>query len=264
MPNLTTIELISKKAGQAIMGIYSQPFEVIEKSDLSPLTLADLLADQIINEELRFHYPNIPILSEESAQAFNGNNQDDLYWLVDPLDGTKEFIKRNDEFTVNIALIKNGVPVLGVVYAPAMDLMYSAIKGGGAFKQAFNAKKQTIHINRNPVAPIKIVGSRSHSDENLTQWLKKFTDYVMLPMGSSLKICLVAEGVADIYPRLGPTCLWDTAAGHIILKEAGGNLVQLNGEEVNYINKGNFLNPFFLAIGCYSLNLISNNTLFDK
>lgn len=252
-PDLTQIEQIAIDAGKAIMTIYIQPFDVIEKADQSPLTLADLAANQIIIQRLQFYYPDIPILSEESVEAFHGSNQSGLYWLVDPLDGTKEFVKRNDEFTVNIALINKGVPVLGVVYAPALDLMFSAIHGGGAFKQSNDRQKQLIHIKQYPLEPLKIVGSRSHGDEKLTQWLKRFADYEILPMGSSLKLCLVAEGVADIYPRLGPTSLWDTAAGHIVLKEAGGYLVQFNGEELNYANTSQLLNPFFLAIGCSSL-----------
>ena len=251
--DLTLIESIAKEAGKAIMDIYIQPIDVIEKNDKSPLTLADLAANQIIIEALHSHYPEIPVLSEEAVEAFNGANKNNQYWLVDPLDGTKEFVKRNDEFTVNIALINNGEPVLGVVYAPALNIMYSAIEGGGAFKQSNEARKQKIHINQNPVAPIKIVGSRSHSDEKLTQWLKRFNNYVMLPMGSSLKICLVAEGSADIYPRLGPTSLWDTAAGHIVLTEAGGKLINFEGTELNYSNTEALLNPFFLAVGCTSI-----------
>lgn len=256
--DLTQVEQIARDAGKAIMSIYIQPFEVIEKIDRSPLTMADLAANNIIIERLQFYYPEIPILSEESVDLFNGANQNGFYWLVDPLDGTKEFVKRNGEFTVNIALINKGIPVLGVVYAPAIDLMFSAIQGGGAFKQSNDVEKQSIHIHQHPVMPLKIVGSRSH-DENLTQWLKRFSDYEILPMGSSLKLCLVAEGIADIYPRLGPTSLWDTADGHIVLKEAGGYLIQLNGEELNYSNTSELLNPFFLAIGCSSLlNLCLN------
>lgn len=258
-PDLTQVEQIAREAGKAIMSIYIQPFEVIEKIDRSPLTMADLAANNIIIERLQFYYPEIPILSEESVDSFNGANQNGFYWLVDPLDGTKEFVKRNGEFTVNIALINKGVPVLGIVYAPATDLMFSAIQGGGAFKQSNDVEKQSIHIHQHPVVPLKIVGSRSHGDENLTQWLKRFSDYEILPMGSSLKLCLVAEGIADIYPRLGPTSLWDTAAGHIVLKEAGGYLILLNGEELNYNNTSELLNPFFLAIGCSSLlNLCLN------
>lgn len=258
-PDLNRIEDIVREAGKAIMVIYIQPFDVIEKTDQSPLTLADLAANQIIVDRLQTYYPDIPILSEESVEAFHGSNQSGLYWLVDPLDGTKEFVKRNDEFTVNIALINKGVPVLGVVYAPAMDLMFSAIQGEGAYKQFKNAEKYAIHINQHPAEPLKIVGSRSHGDEKLTQWLKRFASYEILPMGSSLKLCLVAEGIADIYPRLGPTSLWDTAAGHIVLKEAGGYLMQFNGEELNYSNTSQLLNPFFLAIGCASLfNLCLN------
>ena len=262
--DLNIIEQIAIKAGQAIMDIYVKDFEVIEKSDQSPLTLADLAANQVIIEDLQSYYPDIPILSEEAVESFKGTNPNGQYWLVDPLDGTKEFVKRNDEFTVNIALIHKGVPILGVVYAPALDLMYSAIEGGGAFKQSTGAQKQSIHINQHPVEPIKIVGSRSHSDDNLTLWLKRFTDYVMLPMGSSLKICLVAEGKADIYPRLGPTSLWDTAAGHIVLKEAGGNLIQLTGKELNYNTTKDLLNPFFVAVGCSSLYVGNDNTFFNK
>ena len=209
-------------------------------------------ANQIIIKDLQSYYPSIPILSEEAVESFNGANPNGQYWLVDPLDGTKEFVKRNDEFTVNIALINKGMPILGVVYAPALDLMYTAIEGGGAFKQYKDTQKQSIHINQHPAGPIKIVGSRSHSDDKLTQWLKQYTDYVMLHMGSSLKICLVAEGKADIYPRLGPTSLWDTAAGHIVLKEAGGNLIQLKGTELDYSNTKKLLNPFFIAVGCSS------------
>ena len=253
--DLMTLECIARKAGKAIMGIYDQPIDVTHKNDNSPLTLADLAANTIIVEDLQANYPDIPILSEESEETFKGVNQNNQYWLVDPLDGTKEFIKHNDEFTVNIALIEKGIPVLGVVYAPALDLMYSALKDGGAFKQTKGKTKESIHTNQNPLEPLKIVGSRSHSDEKLNEWLKRLPNYKMLPMGSSLKICLVAEGRADIYPRLGPTRLWDTAAGDIILNEAGGYLTQLDGNNLVYENTDDLLNPFFIAIGSATLNV---------
>lgn len=251
---LNEIVDIARRAGVAIMEIYQQDFGVDYKEDQSPLTQADLAAHHMISAGLATVSPDIPVLSEEDVASFKGANADGYYWLVDPLDGTKEFIKKNGEFTVNIALIKDGNPVLGVVYAPALDWMYFAAVGLGAYKQVANHSADVIQVSKNTVEPFKVVGSRSHSDETLNQWLEKLGQYELIPMGSSLKICLVAEGRADIYPRLGPTSLWDTAAAHAILNVAGGAVFSLLGGHLSYAEPAKVLNPHFIAIGNPSLS----------
>jgi len=238
---------IAKDAGDAIMEIYNKDFTVEYKNDKSPLTEADLKSNEMICKALNELYPSIPILSEENKAAPYAERKDwEYFWLIDPIDGTKEFIKKNGEFTVNIALIQNDTPVLGVVYAPVLDEMYYAKKGDGAFK---NAKKLPLLINNNPKESLSVVASKSHLSEETQAFIDKLDTKIIeqVSKGSSLKLCMVAEGIADIYPRLAPTMEWDTGAAHAIVLEAGKEVVQFeNGEAVVY-NKENLLNPWFIV-----------------
>ena len=244
---LDAVVTISREAGNAIMAVYNKDFEVAFKDDQSPLTEADLAAHKLIVTRLGTLTPNIPILSEEDVQTFKGPNAAAEYWLVDPLDGTKEFIKKNDEFTVNIALIREGESVLGVVYAPASEEMYLAAKGTGAFKLDARGK-HAIHAKpHQPNTPWRVVGSRSHGGGELNAWLQRLVNHSLIPMGSSLKLCLVAEGRADVYPRLGPTSLWDTAAAQCVVEEAGAMVTDLEGRSLSYQNPAEVLNPFFIV-----------------
>lgn len=242
---LTQLEYIARAAGAAITEIYnSDDFEVQLKGDDSPLTKADLAAHRVIVDGLSKLNEQYPVLSEESADiSWDKRQQWQRYWLVDPLDGTKEFIKRNGEFTVNIALIENGEPVMGVVYAPMLDAMYVGERGSGAFLNA-----QPIRVQEEMPDILRVVGSRSHPSAETVQWLEGLgKPYELVPMGSSLKICLVAEGKADLYPRLGPTSEWDTAAAHAVLNAAGGSMTTLDGSPLLYNQKESLLNPHFIA-----------------
>ncbi len=204
---------LSIRAGEAIMEIYAKDFNVEYKEDESPVTEADLAAHQIIVAGLKTLTPEMPILSEESAGIdWQERQQWQEYWLVDPIDGTKEFIKKNGEFTVNIALINNGEPILGVVHAPALNESYLAEKSIGAFKQTGEARIELKVTTKPNQGLIKVVGSRSHPSPDLAEYLTRFEQVDMVPKGSSLKLCLVAESKADVYPRLGPTSEWDTGS----------------------------------------------------
>lgn len=245
---LDELESIARAAGTEIMAIYNRDFAVAEKEDKSPLTEADSAAHNLIVARLHELSLKLPILSEEDTASFAGADAQGRYWLVDPLDGTKEFIKRNGEFTVNIALIEQSVPVLGVVYAPAINTAYCAGRGLGAVKVTEQGERTTIQVAQPPVdRPWRVVGSRSHAGADTEQWLNDLGEYELVPMGSSLKLCLVAEGAADIYPRLGLTSLWDTAAAHAIVNQAGGEVVQLNGQPLSYSNTYEVLNPHFIV-----------------
>lgn len=251
---------IAKNAGVAIMDVYETDFDVVKKSDNSPLTQADMAAHNLIVAALKALTPEIPILSEESdAIAAEVRNSWQQYWLIDPLDGTREFVKRNGEFTVNIALINNHLPVLGVVYAPVTELLYFASVGHGAWKQISNHAAFQIHTRCFAIENLIVAGSRSHIDHNFQHFLHNIhvctgATPELIHMGSSLKICLIAEGSADVYPRLGPTSEWDTAAAHCILKEAGGNIVDEAGQALRYNTKQSLLNPSFFATVQKSLN----------
>ncbi|WP_416137625.1 3'(2'),5'-bisphosphate nucleotidase CysQ [Halomonas sp. HK25] len=246
---------IAKQAGEAIMAVYARGFSVEEKDDKSPLTEADKDAHNVIVAGLAALPEDIPVLSEEDAEGFAGVDANGRYWLVDPLDGTKEFIKRNGEFTVNIALIENGRPVLGVVVAPALEVSYLAAEGVGAFKVLWgnetDAERQPIRVAGKPAdgTPWRVVGSRSHPSPDLAEWLATLGQHDMVPMGSSLKLCLVAEGAADVYPRLGPTCLWDTGAAQAVVEQAGGRVETLAGQPLSYANPLEKLNPYFVVWG---------------
>lgn len=246
---LDSVERIARDAGDAIMAIYGREFSVKEKEDKSPLTEADAAAHELIVACLRELTPALPILSEEDTAAFSGADESGRYWLVDPLDGTKEFIKRNGEFTVNIALIEQGVAVLGVVYAPVLDVAYLGLKGLGAIKVDADGR-HPIRVAEHADSEVwRVVGSRSHAGAETTAWLEKLGDHELVSMGSSLKLCLVAEGAADVYPRLGPTSLWDTAAAQAVVEQAGGAVIQIDGEPLSYANTAQILNPFFVVHG---------------
>lgn len=239
----------SVKAGEAIMEIYQKDFSIYEKDDKSPLTEADLMAHKVIVAGLVALPHYFPILSEESADiAWEERKQWDTYWLVDPLDGTKEFIKKNGEFTVNIALIENGVPVLGVVYAPAVDTLYWGAQGFGAFKKIANGDAVAIQAKVAEAGEtVKVVGSRSHPSPDMATYLEQFESHEMVAMGSSLKLCLVAEGAAHVYPRLGPTSEWDTGAAHGVALQAGARVVTTDGDDLKYNQKESVLNPYFIV-----------------
>lgn len=242
---------IARQAGVRIMEIYGKEFKIEKKDDNSPLTAADMASHRTIQAGLKHLTPAIPILSEESSEApYAERSQWDCFWLIDPLDGTKEFIKRNDEFTVNIALIQNHAPILGVVLVPPTGLCYFAARGQGAFRQTPGQEAERISVR--PVgktAPIRVAGSRSHRGASLDEYLARLGEYDLVSVGSSIKFCLVAEGSADIYPRLGPTSEWDTAAAQCIVEEAGGRIVDTAGKRLAYNTRESLLNPHFLVLG---------------
>lgn len=239
---------IARDAGDRILAIYGTDFTVTTKADKSPVTEADMAAHEAIVAGLKRITPDIPVLSEESSEIpFEERRRWDSYWLVDPLDGTKEFISRNGDFTVNIALIQHGAPVVGVVYIPVERTAYYGSVGVGAFRRRADGAEQAIHVQRNCSAPVRVVASRSHRGELLDGYLVKLGAHEIVSRGSSLKFCLVAEGAADVYPRLGPTCEWDTGAGHAVLLAAGGHVVTVEGDTLSYNNKNSLLNPHFIA-----------------
>lgn len=247
---LDGVAAIARQAGAAIMAVYGGEFAVQEKADRSPLTEADAAAQAVIAAGLAQFDPSLPVLSEEAVADFAGPDAAGRYWLVDPLDGTKEFIKRNGEFTVNIALIERGRPVLGVVFAPALGLCYAAAQGLGAFRQEGQGERRPIAVSAHREGtPWRVVGSRSHAGDSLAEFLSRLGEHELVPMGSSLKFCLVAEGKADIYPRLGPTSLWDTAAAQCVVEQAGGVVLRLDGAPLDYGEPSAILNPFFVVHG---------------
>ncbi|MCG5512300.1 3'(2'),5'-bisphosphate nucleotidase CysQ [Ectothiorhodospira shaposhnikovii] len=241
---------IAREAGDRIMEIYDEGFQVEQKSDRTPLTEADMAAHRHIVAGLRDLSPCLPILSEESDRIpFSERARWQTYWLVDPLDGTREFIKRNGEFTVNIALIHEHEPVLGVVAAPALDRLYSAARGMGAHRHEPAATVgERIQVNRDRRTKPVIAGSRSHGTERMQQFLERVGEHELVSMGSSLKFCLVAEGKADLYPRLGPTSEWDTAAAQCVVHEAGGVVTDLHLSPLRYNTHEGILNPEFLVM----------------
>jgi len=247
--DIEKLKNIARDAGNAIMKIYGEDdFAVEYKSDESPLTAADKASHQVIVTGLEKHFPDIPILSEEGADISYAERKNwQRFWLVDPLDGTKEFIKRNGEFTVNIALIQEGRPVIGVVYVPVQDKMYFGSSEGGCWTQEAGDKPQQIQVRQpDHEAGLTVVMSRSHPSPELEEYLKGVKIAEALPVGSSLKLCVVAEGLADIYPRLGPTMEWDTAAGHAVAEAAGAKVMTPEGVPLVY-NKENLLNPYFIV-----------------
>jgi 3'(2'), 5'-bisphosphate nucleotidase len=252
MVEIEKINEIAINAGKAIMEIYDREssLEVDYKADSSPLTLADKAAHQVIQKALEELYPEIPIISEEGKDIPFVNRSDwKRFWLVDPLDGTKEFIKKNKQFTVNIALIENNQPVLGVIYAPALETLYYGSKGRGAYKIK-GGKVENISVSGRSEGELTAVRSGSHASPEEDEVLERFNVKNSISKGSSLKFCMVAEGTADIYYRFGPTMEWDTGAGHAILEAAGGRVYLGSTMENPFIyNKENLLNGSFLGVG---------------
>jgi 3'(2'), 5'-bisphosphate nucleotidase len=221
------------------------------KSDHSPVTEADLAAHQLIAEQLRRLTPAVPVLSEEAAAVdFDTRSSWSRFWLVDPLDGTKEFLAGRDDFTVNIALIEGHHPLLGVVHVPPSGVCYSGIVGTGAWRISERGElPRPIGVAERSASPVRIAGSRSHRGASLDGFLQRVGAYELLPIGSSLKFCLLAEGRADVYPRLGPTSEWDTAAGHAVLVAAGGQVRRVDGASLLYNTQRDWVNPYFIAYG---------------
>ena len=267
---LTTI-LAAKRAGEAILEVYDSDFAVEQKDDKSPLTLADKRSHEIIEKVLEqtitVNNSTVPILSEEGKEIpYDERIKWEYFWLVDPLDGTKEFIKRNGEFTVNIALIHKHKPVLGIIYIPVKDVFYFAAINFGAYKLENSSiltedlsieelidKSQKLPLNSNDKTTLTVIGSRSHTSEEFTEFVKqlnqKHENVEFISSGSSLKLCLVAEGKADVYPRFGPTMEWDTAAGQAIVEQAKCTVMEAETNEPLNYNKSNLLNPFFIVSG---------------
>jgi len=246
---LLDVTALAREAGRAILEVYASSFSVQEKADSSPLTEADLRSEKLILAGLRRIAPEIPVLSEETGQsAWAVRRNWSRLWVVDPLDGTKEFVQRNGEFTVNIALVDNHRPVLGIVHAPALERDYFACEGIGAFRSDARAAGRPIRVSRRGSGAVRVVGSRSHRGSSLDGFLSRVGAHELVEVGSSLKLCLVAEGSADVYPRLGPTCEWDTAAGQCVLEQAGGQVLKLDGEPLAY-NREDTLNPNFVGFG---------------
>ncbi|MDP6923905.1 MAG: 3'(2'),5'-bisphosphate nucleotidase CysQ [Candidatus Scalindua sp.] len=265
---LTTI-LAAKRAGEAILDVYDSDFEVEQKDDKSPLTLADKKSNKIIENVLEqtatVNNSTVPILSEEGKEiSYEERKKWEYFWLVDPLDGTKEFVKRNGEFTVNIALIHKHKPVLGIIYIPVKDVFYFAAVNIGTYKlenseiltddlsiEELLGKSQKLPLDNNNKTSFAVIGSRSHTSEEFSEFVErlneKYENVEFISSGSSLKLCLVAEGKADVYPRFGPTMEWDTAAGQAIVEQAEGTVIDTQTNEPLSYNKSNLLNPFFIV-----------------
>lgn len=247
LPAISELEPIARAAGDAILAIYRQPFAVEFKQDESPLTAADQGAHEVIVQALARLTPDIPVLSEESdAETMQARLGWSRYWLVDPLDGTKEFVSRNGEFTVNIALIDHGRPVWGLVYAPVLDKLWYGGKEVGAWRVADGTHEAIQTCPHEAGQAWRVVGSRNHLSQATLDYLAPLGEVELVSMGSSLKFCIIAEGGAELYPRLAPTCEWDTAAAQAVLEGAGGSVTQLDGSALAY-NKPDILNPWFVA-----------------
>ena len=245
--NIEDIKDIAIKAGDVIMEIYNKDFQIDYKDDKSPLTEADLKSNELICDSLKQLYPNIPLMSEENKQTDYKIRKDwEYYFCIDPIDGTKEFIKKNGEFTVNIALIHKNTPVLGVVYAPALNDMYYAKQNEGAYK---NNQKLPLQINDKPKEKLSVVASKSHLSAETQEFIDNLDtkEIKQVSKGSSLKLCMVAEGIADIYPRLAPTMEWDTAAADAVVREATKMTYQFENDEPMVYNKEDLLNPWFVV-----------------
>jgi len=251
--NLDSIQIVSlaQEAGKEIMEIYKRDFNVYKKSDNSPLTEADLVSHKVIVEGLKELTPDLPVLSEESSQEETKDRMSwQTYWLIDPLDGTKEFVKKNDEFTVNIALICQNKTIFGVVDAPALKMTYWGGKSFGSYKIDTGVKRPIVAAKKKcKTSDMNIVGSRSHQSQEFIDFIANYPGAKVVSMGSSLKLCLVAEGSADLYPRLGLTSEWDTAAAHAVVEGAGGSVVSFEDDKpLGYNTKQDtLLNPYFLV-----------------
>ena len=247
LPPLAAILLpLAREAGAAIMRVYATDFEARAKEDASPVTEADLAADRIIVAGLEAAFPDISVITEERASTHNAAKAGALFFLIDPLDGTKEFVKRGGDFTVNIALTQNGVPMRGVVYAPAIDRMFWTADDGTAWQQDGGAAPRKIAVSQPDNAALNVVASKSHRDKATDDYIARYQVADFKSAGSSLKFCLLAAGEADLYPRLGPTMEWDTAAGDAILRAAGGFVERMEGGPLLY-GKSDLHNPHFIA-----------------
>ncbi|WP_245942290.1 3'(2'),5'-bisphosphate nucleotidase CysQ [Sphingomonas gilva] len=256
LPALDDLVRLAVAAGQAIMPFYRGPCAISTKADASPVTEADRAAEAIILAGLRALDPALPVIAEEEAAAGRVPQTGSTFVLVDPLDGTREFVAGRDEFTVNIAIVDEGVPVRGVVYAPALGRLWAGDIGTGAWRARIDAerdgdlRRQPIAARQPPAAGLVAVASRSHRTPETDAYLARFTISDLVSAGSSLKFCLVAEGKADLYPRLGRTMEWDTAAGHAVLRAAGGEVLTLDGLPLTYGKRERgYDNPHFVAVG---------------
>ncbi len=246
---LEPVIAIARKAGQRILNIYEGDFNITRKKDASPVTEADFAAHHTIIDGLKALTPELPVLSEESANIpFGERARWHCYWLVDPLDGTREFIKRNGEFTVNIALIEKHSPVLGVIHAPASGISYYASRSGNAYRQKYEEKPEQIRARQKRDSPVVAI-SRARSNLRQQRLLDNLGAHEVISVGSSLKSCLVAEGTADLYARLGPTSEWDTAAAQCIVEQAGGHITDTRMRPLRYNTKDSLLNPDFFVFG---------------
>ena len=246
---------IAYQAGKVIMEVYDAGFSVEEKSDQTPVTEADMAANNVIESGLKKLTPHLPILTEETKPIpYAERKKWPRYWLIDPLDGTREFIKRNGEFTVNIALIDGDESVLGVVYAPVIGVLYYAAKGQGAFKQDSTNAPKAIHVNNKCPRKTVVACGRSHPTEDIINFLENLGEHEIIRIGSALKSCMVAEGKADLYARLGPTSEWDTAAAQCVVEEAGGAITDTTMQRLRYNTKDDLLNPHFFVVGDQSIN----------
>jgi len=238
---------VALRAAAAIMTVYEGAFTVERKLDDSPLTQADLESQRIIVDGLETLTPGVPILAEESAQvSWTERRTWRELWVVDPLDGTREFVNRNDEFAINIALVVEHEPVLGLVAVPAQGIVYVGAAGSGAYRRLADGTRSAIRVAP-PAAPLRVVGSRSHASPQLAAYLAHLTPYDFLGVGSALKFCLLAEGNADLYPRFGPTSEWDTAAGQALLEAAGGHVTRMDGHRLRYNCRESLINGDFVA-----------------
>jgi 3'(2'), 5'-bisphosphate nucleotidase len=250
-PLAERVAAIARAAGREILAVYAAAETARTlKADDSPLTAADLRSHRLIASSLAALTPEVPVLSEEAQRPrYAERSRWPQYWLVDPLDGTREFLARNGEFTVNIALIEAHEPVLGVVHVPVSDTTYRGIPGEGAWRQIGAAPAQAVRVAAHAADPVRVVGSRSHRGDSLAGFLARLGAHELKPVGSSLKFCMIAEGAADVYPRLGPTSEWDTAAAHAVVVGAGGAVVELDGQPLRYNTREELVNPFFVAFG---------------
>lgn len=241
---------LAHEAADAILAVYEHAFEVEHKSDRSPLTAADLAAHRILVDGLEALTPDIPVLSEEAAEdtTWNMRREWRRFWLVDPLDGTREFVKRNGEFTVNLALVEDGDAIFGVVQAPVTGQCWHGVRGGQAFRRE-GRQDIALHVRRPATAPLRVAGSRSHRDEKTDAFIQRMGEVDVVGIGSSLKFCRIADGALDVYPRFGPTSEWDTAAGQVVLEAAGGLVVDRKGRPMRYNQRDTLLNGDFLAVG---------------
>jgi len=241
---------LAEKASGSIIDIRNRCYSVSEKSDASPVTEADLISHNIICEGLQKLTPEIPVLSEEHSHITVDQRLSwQRYWLIDPLDGTRDFIQNRPGFTVNIALINNHEPILGVVYAPMQQTCYYAHREIGAFMQKNGQEPLRVHTRFVNLERISVVASFNHAGEQLEQYLRNLPSHDRVAIGSSLKFCLIAQGSADLYPRLSPTSEWDTAAAQAVLETAGGKVITLDGVPLTYNRRDTLLNPYFLAFG---------------